>query len=237
MNAMTVMNTSGRNRIIDIAGSKPRIPNRWYLGFEFTVLFVGLPVLLYFYRHFLGSVLIPFLLIVSGGCLALLLVDSGFDRKRLLNADNFFSRLREILLVFIPWAAALTLAWALYRPQQLFAFARANPPLWAAVMVLYPLLSAYPQEIIFRTFLFHRYRRIFPNQKVRITASALAFGWAHLFFANWPAPTLSALGGFLIASTYAKTASTLQANIVHGLWGNLVFTIGLGQYFYGGAIP
>jgi membrane protease YdiL (CAAX protease family) len=75
------------------------------------------------------------------------------------------------------------------------------------------------------------------NRNTRIVVSALAFGLAHLFFANWLAPSLSALGGFLIAATYAGTASTLQANIVHGLWGNLVFTIGMGRFFYGGAIP
>ncbi|HHP7234363.1 MAG TPA: CPBP family intramembrane glutamic endopeptidase [Desulfobacterales bacterium] len=218
----------------------PLIPRRlaWlYLAAEFTVLFVGIPVIFYLHRQFFGALLIPFILAIAAVCLVLLLADKNFDRRRLFDAENFSPRLQESLLVFIPWAAALTLAWTLSKPQGLFAFPRANLPLWAAVMVLYPLLSAYPQEIIFRTFLFHRYRFLFPGRNTRIVVSALAFGLAHLFFANWLAPTLSALGGFLIAATYAGTASTLQASIVHGLWGNLVFTIGLGRFFYGGAIP
>jgi membrane protease YdiL (CAAX protease family) len=218
----------------------PLIPGRlaWlYLAAEFAVLFVGIPILFHLHRHFFGTLLIPFILAIAAVCLVLLLADQHFDRRRLFDAEKFFPRLRESLLVFIPWAAALTLAWAVHRPGELFALPRANPPLWAVVMVLYPLLSAYPQEIIFRTFLFHRYRYLFPGRNARIVVSALAFGLAHLFFANWLAPTLSALGGLLIAVTYAGTASTLQASIVHGLWGNLVFTIGLGRFFYGGAIP
>jgi hypothetical protein len=218
----------------------PLISRRWPLGHlaaEFAVLFVGIPILFYLHRHFFGTFLIPFILGIAALCLVLLLADKHFDRRRLFDTEHFFPRLRKTLLTFIPWAAALTLAWTLYQPQKLFAFPRANPPLWAAVMVLYPLLSAYPQEVIFRTFLFHRYRFLFPGRNTRIVGSALAFGLAHLFFANWLAPTLSALGGFLIAVTYAGTASTLQASIVHGLWGNLVFTIGLGRFFYGGAIP
>ena len=71
--------------------------------------------------------------------------------------------------------------------------------------------------------------QIFGN--TRVVVSALAFGLAHLFFANWLAHTLSALGEFLIAVTHAGTAYTLQANIVYGWWGNLEFTIRLGRFF------
>jgi membrane protease YdiL (CAAX protease family) len=103
-------------------------------------------------------------------------------------------------------------------------------------MILYPLLSVYPQELIFRTFFFHRYRQIFRQSWVLILASGLSFGLAHLFFANWIAPTLTLLGGLQFARTYDRTNSTLQAAIEHGLWGDLIFTIGLGWYFYGGSI-
>ena len=30
-------------------------------------------------------------------------------------------------------------------------------------MIFYPLVSVYPQEIIFRSFFFHRYRDLFPR--------------------------------------------------------------------------
>jgi DNA-binding transcriptional LysR family regulator len=40
-------------------------------------------------------------------------------------------------------------------------------------MLFYPLLSAYPQEIIFRTFIFHRYQPLFPNSSMEFVASTL----------------------------------------------------------------
>jgi membrane protease YdiL (CAAX protease family) len=103
-------------------------------------------------------------------------------------------------------------------------------------MILYPLLSVYPQELIFRPFLFHRYRDLFPEQWMMVLVSGLTFGLAHIFFENWIAPILSVIGGLLFARTYQKSNSTLQAALEHGLWGDLIFTIGLGWYFYGGSI-
>ena len=107
---------------------------------------------------------------------------------------------------------------------------------WMVVMIAYPLLSVYPQEILFRTFFFHRYRPILGSRHGAILWSAFVFGLAHLFFANWIAPTLTALGGYLFARTYTRSGSTLAAVIEHALWGDFLFTIGLGWYFYGGSI-
>jgi hypothetical protein len=39
-----------------------------------------------------------------------------------------------------------------------FALVMKPPPLWAAIIVLYPIFSVYPQETIYRAFLFRRYR-------------------------------------------------------------------------------
>ena len=69
-----------------------------------------------------------------------------------------------------------------------------------------------------------------------ILISGACFGLAHLFFLNFWALTLSLIGGILFAHTYYKTNSVIIASIEHGLWGNLIFTLGLGLYFYSGAI-
>jgi membrane protease YdiL (CAAX protease family) len=66
--------------------------------------------------------------------------------------------------------------------------------------------------------------------------SGVAFGLAHAVLANWIAIVLSTLGGLIFAATYARTRSTLMAALEHGLWGDFVFTIGLGWYFYGGSV-
>ena len=98
-----------------------------------------------------------------------------------------------------------------------------------------PDLLGLSQELIFRTFFFHRYRRLFGPVGL-VVASGIAFGVAHLFFNNWIAPVMTTVGGMLFALTYRQSRSTLQACLEHALWGDFLFTIGLGWYFYGGSI-
>jgi hypothetical protein len=176
------------------------------------------------------------LLVFSGGCGLLLWFDPSFDRKSFGGADRLYPFLKKMLLRFFPWAALLARVCALFQPDLLFAFARKHVVIWLVVMLLYPLLSVYPQEIIFRTFIFHRYNALFPGKLAKIIVSSICFGVAHIFLANWIAPVLSTLGGLLFARTYAETSSTILVSIEHALWGNFIFTIGLGWYFYGGAI-
>jgi len=212
---------------------------RWfrvYLLFEFALLFLILPVVLYLGRVAFSRWIIPTLVVMGVLCTVLLLRDPSFDRRRLWNTTRFFAHLRHTLRWFVPWAFLLGLFVFGFRPDLLFAFPRENPRLWLVVMGFYPVFSVYPQEIIYRTFLFHRYRSLFPHPTLRIGVSGVAFGLAHLLFANWLAPVLTTLGGFLFARTYARSGSTLQAGLEHGLWGDFIFTIGLGWYFYGGSI-
>jgi len=200
------------------------------------LVFLGFPVFLYFIRYSFRSWIIPTLLLTATVCLIVLLRDRGFDRNRLWNRRDFGQHLRRSVLVFVPAAALLTVIVAALTPDLLLQLPRQRPVLWVLVMVLYPLLSVYPQEIIFRTFFFHRYEPLFPRPTHMILMSGITFGLAHLFFANWLAPVLTTLGGLLFASTYQRSGSTLQAFLEHGLWGDFIFTVGLGWYFYGGSI-
>ena len=216
-----------------------RVPlhrNKYYLAGEFFALYLLSPFILFFYRHDFGGFLIPVLLAVSGLCMLLLWKDPEFDRRQLAGFNGFLPWLKGLPLTFIPPAAGLAIVCAVFRYDLLFAFPRNNTMIWLLVMVLYPLLSVYPQELIYRTFFFHRYSLLFPTQTSRIIMSGLCFGLAHLFFANWIAPVLTALGGLLFARTYARSGSTLLVSLEHSLWGNFIFTIGLGWYFYAGAI-
>jgi membrane protease YdiL (CAAX protease family) len=209
---------------------------RWWLWTECLVVFFGLPTLLVVARSTFGRLVIPTLLVLAVGCLVLLLRDPTFDRRRLVGTRNLGAGVRRILAVFLPAGAVVGLAVWFFLPERFLAFPAQRPQLWLMVMLLYPLVSVYPQELLFRTFFFHRYRPLFGDRWAMITMSALAFGAAHLFFANPVAPIMSAIGGGLFAWTYARSGSTLQSVIEHALWGDLIFTIGLGWYFYGGAI-
>lgn len=64
---------------------------------------------------------------------------------------------RITALLRVDGAAVLALGHALPGVEP-FAFARERSILWVAVLLLYPILSALPQELIFRVFFFHRYR-------------------------------------------------------------------------------
>jgi uncharacterized protein len=66
-------------------------------------------------------------------------------------------------------------------------------------------------------------------------ASALAFGFVHIIFGSWISVVLSTIGGLLFALTYMKSGSLLLTCIEHALFGDFIFTIGLGQFFYHGA--
>lgn len=71
----------------------------------------------------------------------------------------------------------------------------------------------------------------------RIGASALAFGWMHLVYGNLVAIGLTLAGGWYFADTYAKTGSLRLATLEHALYGNLLFTIGLGGFFSHSEVP
>ncbi|MFE3193101.1 CPBP family intramembrane glutamic endopeptidase [Nocardia sp. NPDC059240] len=134
-------------------------------------------------------------------------------------------------------AVALTAATAVLRREDLFALPRRNPLLWLAVMVLYPALSVYPQELIFRSFLFHRYAPVFGEGRAMVAASAAAFGYVHIVFGSWFSVAASTVGGWLFAARYLQTRSLFTASAEHALYGQLIFTVGLGRYFYHGAAP
>jgi hypothetical protein len=210
--------------------------NRIYLAVELLVLFVMGPLLLFVYRRSIGGFLIPALLAIAGVCTLLLLKDPAFDRRSLLRLDGFYPWLRQLPFTVLPGTAALAAGCAVFRPDLLFSFARERTLIWLLVIVLYPLLSAVPQEIIFRTFFFHRYRRLFPNDISMMLTNGACFGLAHLFFGNWLAPALTAVGGVIFARTYSRTCSTILVCLEHSLWGNFIFTVGLGWYFYTGSI-
>ena len=105
-----------------------------------------------------------------------------------------------------------------------------------AIMIFYPVFSVFPQEVIFRTFFFHRYAPLFTSTAMLTLASGLAFGHGHLLFRNNLALILCAIGGLVLSRTYARTNSTLACAVEHGLYGCIIFTVGLGRYFFLGAV-
>lgn len=221
------------------AQAPPLVPSTrrcLYLAVEFLALFVGLPLLLYTQRHALSGMVAPVLLVLAAGCLGVLWWDQGFDRGQLWNRSAFREHVARTLRWFVPGAGIVVIAFAVLRPELLMTFPYVHTNVWVVIMVTYPIVSVYPQEVIFRAFLFHRYHALFPGRRSKIAASSAAFGMAHIIFANWAAPLMTTVIGVQFARTYAKSESTLQAALEHVLWGCFAFTVGLGWYVYSGAI-
>ncbi|MBU0799867.1 MAG: CPBP family intramembrane metalloprotease, partial [Alphaproteobacteria bacterium] len=143
--------------------------------------------------------------------------------------------LRPILLRFIILAPLITLAAWLFVPDDFLSFPRRAPERWLMVMLLYPLLSVWPQEVIYRAFMHVRYAPLWGTGKGYIVASALAFGYMHIIFLNAPAVIMTAALGLILARDYARHRSLALVCVEHALYGCLIFTVGLGSFFYSGA--
>lgn len=203
--------------------------HRARLFLEFLVLFVGLPVVTLFFE-------------------ARMAIFGVLWAASFIGLYWLWKRHRERLFV---WPSALqvkvmlghfallgviltTLAWC-FLPERFLSLPMERPQLFATICLLYPFLSALPQEVLYRGFFFARYKPLFPPAGLRVALSALAFALAHLAFGNWVAPVLSLLGGLLFSWRYAQTRSLPLAILEHSLYGLLIFAVGLGWYFYLGA--
>jgi len=203
------------------------------LALEFSLIFIGLPLLIYF--RVLPNLPIPYLL--AGGLAVLLLLsyDSTFDSGRLFTWGHVRPYLGTLLVRDALCLAVLGVGVRLFAPELLFSLVKRTPLFWVVIMLLYPLLSVYPQELIYRAFCFHRYEPLFGSGRVMVVASALAFGFVHIIFGNWLAVGLCVTGGLLFAVTYQSSGSLLLACLDHAIFGNFIFTIGLGRFFYHGS--
>ena len=204
-----------------------------YLWLEWLTLFAGMPVvILCVHQRFLMVALL------WGGALfayGTLKRNADFSHRSEWNMAGLRAGLRPVLLRFVVLAALLALFTTVTEPDRLFALPRRSLALWALIMLLYPILSVWPQEIIFRSFFYHRYASLFGTHRHYIAASALAFGFAHIVFANWIVVVFTCIGGAMFAGTYARRRSLALACLEHALYGCFIFTIGLGWYFYGAA--
>jgi membrane protease YdiL (CAAX protease family) len=194
---------------------------------EFVLLFVVGPALFAFTRHRIPA--IPALWVLTGWCLYVLLNDPSFDRARLWNTAPFLHALPSILALFT-LAVGIGVALVLRFKRDLFlGLVRSNPSLWGLLMVAYPVLSVYPQGIVFRAFFFERYHDIFGPRWLLVLASAFAFTWVHVIFRNPIALVLTGFGGLLFAMRYVQTSSLFVTSFEHALYGCAIFTIGVGR--------
>jgi len=208
---------------------------RWrhYLWVECAALFIALPIALMIIKQ--RSAIVAALWLTAALVCFLLSRQPGFSLRAEWNAAGLKEGLLPVLKRFGLLAVLIAAFTVAHDFDRLFSFPLEKPRVWAMVMVLYPILSALPQEVIYRTFFFRRYRPLFDGGRRMIIASAAAFAFVHIIFANWIALVFTAAGGCLFSETYAKRRSLALVALEHALYGCFIFTIGLGWYFYGAA--
>lgn len=208
-------------------------PSRLRLWAEMLALFVGVPVAM---AAALGHYPLLTVLILLGGVAAWLLRRTpGFAFAELLRGP-VLGEWRLILGVAVLTGMTCLAVAAVLVPGQILAFPLHRTELWLMVMVFYPLVSVVPQELIYRPLFFRRYGGLFPNEGVAVAANAVLFGLGHLFYMNPVTIGMTVVAGAVFAVAYLRHRSFLLACVLHALAGQIVFTVGLGRYFYHGAV-
>lgn len=222
-------------RAVSIPAAVDGALTRLRLGGELLTLYVLLPVALLVFD--LPPVwYIPGLIAGAAACLWILHRDPTFDQRRLYEGSVTARQALIVVGRFVLAATAVVALVAVAMPQELFSLPREDPTLWRLIMVSYPIFSVIPQGIIYRIFLFHRYRPIIGDGPPAVLIAAALFALAHIVMLNWLALALTLIGGLFFASTYRATRSNAVASFEHALYGLLMFTVGLASFFIGGGI-
>jgi membrane protease YdiL (CAAX protease family) len=177
----------------------------------------------------------PALFALTAISFTILMIDKNYKREY----EFSFIKLRLFLPGFFVISLLLIITAGIYlyfsEPQNFLGIPSYHPRIWILIMFLYPVFSALPQEFVYRRFFFHRYSALF-SDKDMIIFSAITFGLLHIIFHHWQSVLLSAAGGYLFARTYSQSRSLIITVIEHSIYGIIIFTIGLHQYFYDGPL-
>ena len=200
--------------------------NRSYLLSEFFILFILLP--LSFAIEY--SSLVKAGLAVAGFIYVIFILKKvehiSFSVKKGIDWKAFWKRIALTFIII----AIITTAFMIYEdPAALFYVPLNKPKLYITILFIYTFLSVWPQELIYRTFFFKRYEKLFPNKSLFVFINAIIFMLAHIFFRNTLVLILTFLGGLVFSISYLKFRSTTLISIEHALYGNWLFTVGMGQ--------
>lgn len=198
----------------------------FYKGIEFFVIFILIPV-----SYSLSySAYIKLALGVLGLCYIIyILLKVENEKFRITPYLNWKLFWIETLIKFLLIAFLTTLFVWLTNTKALFEVVLNKPIMWVKFLLIYSFFSVYPQELLYRTFFFKRYKMLFKNELLFIFINAIVFSLAHLFFKNSLVIILTFLGGLLFALTFNKTKSTLLVSIEHAIYGSWLFTVGMGS--------
>ena len=202
---------------------------------ELSLLFLAAPFAVDYLVHQRGTPVFIALMPVMAAVVLFLAIDRTFSFRRELTRGFSLAQFASILTVFAIAGGIVATYVAEYQPALFLEFPRDRPDTWLRIMVLYPLMSVAVQELVYRTFFFHRYGLLFGRHWwLAILLNGLLFGFGHLVIGTPLAIYGTMATGVLFAWRYAMTRSFWAVFIEHTLWGWMVFTVGIGRYFFTG---
>ncbi|MBE1284244.1 MAG: CPBP family intramembrane metalloprotease [Rhodobacteraceae bacterium] len=216
------------------AGSMTSHPSvRRRLLSEFALLFAAVPILIAVLLP--ATLMFPALFAFTALGIALLHFTPGFGWAEL--RYNWRAWTARELVVFAVAVTLICIA-IIYvaRPEAAFFLLRNEPALLAFIWIGYPLVSALPQELLFRVLFFRRYAAILPEGWRADLLNAALFSLAHLMYWSWIVAVMTFVGGLIFTYAYRQRGSFFFAVLLHAIAGNLLFAIGLGVYFYSGNV-
>ena len=206
------------------------LKGRLCLAIEFVLLFFGIPTWIYLDQDFIhpSIIILPVLIFIF----MLLRRSSDFKWSELIRWQVPLKVLYANAIIIL-FAALLMLGYVnFFDRENLFNLPRANIWIFLAMCLFYPGFSAFGQEIIYRTFLSRRYSSILAKEWHFVVASAVTFSFMHIVYYDPVSMILTFMGGLYFARNYQLPRSVLFTSVLHGIFGIMMFGVGLGQHFW-----
>ncbi len=197
-----------------------------YKGFELFLLFILLPISFLIAYPILIKAIITIICFVY---ILILLKRKGQLKLKFPDKRYWKSFWKETIVKLAIIIVITGMYVFLIAPDKLFSVLMKRPVVWIIILFVYTFLSVWPQEIIYRTFFYNRYSGLINNKWLFIFINAILFSLAHLFLGSFLVQVLTFVGGLLFAYTYQKTKSTTLVSIEHAIYGNWLFTVGMGD--------
>lgn len=203
------------------------------LRVEFGLFYVVLPLIIAVL--FPPNWMFPALFALTGLGIMLLHWTPGFQWAE-LRYDWANWSLREVVLFTAFMSVFCVGLIQVTRPDAAFFLLVHRPEMLAFIWIGYPVLSALPQELLFRPLFFRRYHAILPEGRAAYVLNAAIFSFAHLMYWSWIVALMTFAGGLLFTWAYRQRGSFFYAVLLHAIAGNIIFAVGLDVYFYSGNV-
>jgi len=191
------------------------------LWLEFLGFFLVAPVLVAVFLP--ATAIFPVLFAFTAIGLVLLVATPDFSWRELVRNTDLI----EWAVVGSWIGATLGTCYAVARINDIdvLSLPREQPELMLMIALLYPLLSALPQELVYRVLFFRRYAPILPAaQGPRLFLNATLFSLAHLLYWSPLVAAMTFTAGLVFAWSYDSRENFPEALLMHAVSGIIVFS-------------